>query len=642
MVSLASPPTGSYQRPMGAVANSPATPIAWPRSAAIPLILILILGLVIGLRATTASADADSVSVAVAEPPKAAQPSRDEVALPKILSDADADRYRHIFELQHDGNWKSADGEIDGLENRSLVGHVMAQCLLHPRLYRASYAELTHWLDQYGDHPEAGAVYALALRRKPAKEHAPPRPDGSFLGGTGSDFGLEGETPPDNAPDLSDADEKKLQRLKSKIRADLRSGWPTGAKALVETDDARRLLSPVEYDELRADIAASYFAYGKDEDALALGEETAKHANGKVPAAHWTAGIADWRMGRHEDAIRHFEAVAKSPYASRWDRAAAAFWAARANLVTRKPAEVSRWLNIAAEDGHTFYGILARRALGRDTDFDWQAPKFDADDLARIEASPGARRALALLQTGEYHRADDELRKVYASADTDLAQSVLALSLHGEFPGLAMRIGVKLARDTGHVLDAALYPVPSWKPQQGYIVDRALLFAVMRQESHFDAKAESSAGARGLMQIMPQTAKFISNNYPEGEDEDGTELFDPVSNTAMGQKYLGHLLADESVHGDLFLLAAGYNAGPAKAAEWKKRIDDRGDPLLFLESIPSRETRGFVVRVLANMWIYQQRLGQSSPSLDAVAAGDWPQYGGVDGRDVDVAGNARN
>jgi len=625
---------------MGVPENLPATAVGGRRSAPLPLILIS--GILIVLRAIPALADADSISVAVAEPQKTTKIAQDEPALPRILSDSDVERYRHIFDLQHEGEWKAADAEIAGLQDRVLMGNVMAQRLLHPRLYRATYAELEHWLDEYSDHPEAVPIYTLALRRKPAKEHAPPRPDGSFLAGMGSDFGLEGETPPDHAPILNDADEHKAQRLKAAVRAHLRSGWPTGAKALIDTDEARRLFGPVEYDELRADIAASYFAYGKDEDALALAEETARHADGKVPAAHWTAGIADWRMGRHEAAIRHFEAIAKSPYASRWDASAAAFWAARANLVTRQPKEVNRWLKIAAEDRHTFYGMLARRALGLDTNFDWNAPKLDSDDLSRIKASPGARRALALLQVGEHRGAEDELRKVYSSADQDLAQSILALALHGEFPGLAMRIGVKMARDSGHVLDAALYPVPSWKPQQGYTIDRALLFAVMRQESHFDAKAQSSAGARGLMQIMPGTAKFISDNFPDGEDEDGTQLFDPVSNTAMGQKYLGHLLEDDSVRGNLLLLAAAYNGGPAKVAEWKKRIDDQGDPLLFLESIPSRETRGFVERVLANMWIYQQRLGQPSPSLDAVAAGDWPQYGGIDGRDVDVAGNAGN
>lgn len=596
----------------------------------------------IAARAMPAMAGDDSIVIAAVEPDASAGApvASNAIPLPRPLSPTDAERYRHIFALQRDGDWHEADAEIAQLQDRMLMGHVLAQRLLHPRLYRASYAELKDWLDQYLDHPEAMHVYQLAVRRKPRDGHAPPRPDGAYLSGLGADLGLLGEEPPRQPPELNEAEAKKAQALKAKIRAHIRSGWPTGAKALLESDEGQRLIGPVEYDEIRADIAAAYFAYGKDEEALALAEETATHSRSKVPAAHWIAGIAAWRIGDPAAAIRHFEAVAKSPYASGWEISAAAFWAARANLVTRNPTEVSRWLDLAAQQGRTFYGILARRALGMEQDLDWTAPQLDATELDRIGSIPGARRAFALLQVGDTHRSDEELRKIYASADPDLAQSILALALHGDFPGLAMRIGVEVARGTGQVMDSALYPVPSWKPQQGYTIDRALLFAVIRQESRFDAGAESYAGARGLMQIMPQTAKFLASYDPD--DDSDYELFDPESNIALGQKYLNHLLEDSAVQGNLFMLAAAYNGGPAKLAEWRRKIDDRGDPLLFIESIPSRETRGFVERVIANMWIYQQRLGQPSPSLDAVAAGDWPVYVALDRRDLNVAGNDGN
>lgn len=585
----------------------------------------------------TPASDTASASVPAAAPD---QP------LPHPLSDSDAERYRHIFALQHDGDWRSADAEIAKLQDRVLIGHVLAQRYLRQRLYHASYAELGDWLAHYLDHPEATQIYALALRHKPAKTAAPQRPDGAYLAGLGADFGTEGESFRQER-DLSDADARKAQKLKAHIRADIRAGWPTGAKKKLEDSEARNLLDAVEYDELRSDIAAAYFAYGKDEEALSYAEETAAHAGIKVPAAHWIAGIAAWRLGRPEDAIKHFEAVVKSPAASQWEVAGAAFWAARANLVSRRPDEVSRWLKIAAERNHTFYGLLARRVLGMDANFDWEAPQLDAAALQRFDAIPGAHRAFALLQADEQHYAESEMRKIYATADADLADAVLALSLHGEFPGLAMRIGVEVARNSGRQMDAALYPLPSWKPERGYTMDRALLFAVIRQESRFDAGAESYAGARGLMQIMPETAKFIANHVADAQDgddsaEESHELFDPSANIALGQRYLTHLVEDESVHGDLFLLAAAYNGGPAKVAEWRRRINDHGDPLLFIESIPSRETRGFVERVLANMWIYEQRLGQPTPSLDEVAAGNWPAYAALDGRGLKVAGDDGN
>jgi soluble lytic murein transglycosylase-like protein len=77
---------------------------------------------------------------------------------------------------------------------------------------------------------------------------------------------------------------------------------------------------------------------------------------------------------------------------------------------------------------------------------------------------------------------------------------------------------------------------------------------------------------------------------------------------------------------NLIFLAIAYNGGPGNMAKWERKSDHRDDPLLLIESLPSRETRSFVKRVLTNFWMYRDRLGQSSPSLDALAAGEWPLY----------------
>lgn len=561
-------------------------------------------------------------------------------SLPRPLSETDAERYVRIFALQRDGQWKAADAEIAKLGDPLLLGHVKAQRLLHPTLYRSKFSELRDWLDEYLDHPDAPVIYRLAMSRKPAKAAAPPRPDTAYLSGGGTDFGVFGKRPPREELHLSEAQAAKARKIKAKVRARVRSGWPTGAKEVLESPEARGLIDKVEYDELRALIATGYFAYAKDETALGLAEETARHSRGKVPQAHWIAGIAAWRLGDPKLATRHFEAVAKSEYASRWDVAAAGFWAARANLVTRNPAEVSRWLAIAAGEPRSFYGILARRALGMDLDFDWSAPVLDSHAMERVRTEPAILRALALLQAGEQSRAESELRKLYLRADPELADAIYAIALAGEFPALAMRIGLKIKRETGAMPDAAFYPVPNWTPAAGYQVNRSLLFAVIRQESRFDAQARSGAGARGLMQIMPRTARFLAGGEDAGGDEN---LYDPEANIALGQQYLSHLMYDESVQGNLLMLMAAYNGGPGKLADWRRKIDDNGDPLLFLESIPSPETRNFIERVLANMWIYQQRLGQPSPSMDALVSGDWPAYTALDGSDVEViAGNERN
>lgn len=598
-----------------------------------PGLVIFAAALLWGAGAVAADYDGSPIGAAVSNT------SFDTQALPRPLSETDAARYARIFALQREGQWKAADAEIAKLGDPLLLGHVEAQRMLHPTLYRSSFAELRDWLDQYLDHPEAPVIYRLAMSRKPAKEPAPPRPDTAYLSGGGSDFGVFGRRAPRQELNLSEADAAKARKIKAQIRARVRSGWPTGAKEVLDSPEARGLLDAVEYDELMALIATGYFAYAKDETALELAEATARHSHGKVPQADWIAGIAAWRLGDPVLATSHFEAVAKSKYASRWDVAAAGFWAARANLVTRNPAEVSRWLAIAAAEPRSFYGMLARRALGMDFEFDWSGPAFDARAAERLSGEPAILRALALLQAGEHGRAESELRKLYLRADPDLADAIYGIALAGEFPALAMRIGLKIKRETGAMPDAAFYPLPSWAPVDGFRVNRSLLFAVIRQESRFNAEARSGAGARGLMQLMPRTARFIAG---EGDGED-FDLYDPEANMALGQQYISHLMYDESVRGNLLMLVAAYNGGPGKLADWRRKIDDNNDPLLFLESIPSPETRNFIERVLANMWIYQHRLAQPSPSMDALVSGDWPAYTPLDGSDVEViAGNERN
>jgi len=110
----------------------------------------------------------------------------------------------------------------------------------------------------------------------------------------------------------------------------------------------------------------------------------------------------------------------------------------------------------------------------------------------------------------------------------------------------------------------------------------------------------------------------------------------------LGQKYLTYLLSNQLVKRDLFHLAVAYNAGPGNLRKWLRKANFGSDPLLFVESIPWRESRLFVERVLTNFWIYRERLRQDTPSLDAVATGHWPIYFNLDGATTSLARNAGN
>jgi soluble lytic murein transglycosylase-like protein len=185
-------------------------------------------------------------------------------------------------------------------------------------------------------------------------------------------------------------------------------------------------------------------------------------------------------------------------------------------------------------------------------------------------------------------------------------------------------------------LDAALYPIPGWQPNGGYHVDRAMIYALMRQESAFNPEATSPVGARGLMQLMPATAAFISGDKSLAH-KGRNELYDPTLNITLGQRYVGHLLADKGIMNDMIVMTAAYNGGPGNVAKWQRNVDYKDDPLLYVATLPARETRMFIERVFANLWIYRARLGQPSPELIALSEGKWPLYAALDSSDTSVA-----
>jgi soluble lytic murein transglycosylase-like protein len=134
----------------------------------------------------------------------------------------------------------------------------------------------------------------------------------------------------------------------------------------------------------------------------------------------------------------------------------------------------------------------------------------------------------------------------------------------------------------------------------------------------------SSAGAVGLMQIMPDTASFITGR-PAGPALSG-DLRDPSMNLNLGQRYVDYLGGTDTIGGNLLWMLASYNSGPGNFARWRLSVRHDGDPLMFIEAIPVEETRAFVPRALAYTWIYAARLHLPTPSLDELAAGGWPRY----------------
>jgi soluble lytic murein transglycosylase-like protein len=311
------------------------------------------------------------------------------------------------------------------------------------------------------------------------------------------------------------------------------------------------------------------------------------------------------------------------------ERARAAFWAARSFLVDMRPQLVSHYLTMAAA-GRDFYGLLARAVLGRPLTDDGERIALEARMVQVLQDHPGARRAVALAQVGQIAQAEREIRKLAARAAPDLMAGLVALAKSLDLPAAQMRLAQSLGHSDGRYDLSALFPVPNWQPANGYTLDRALVFAFMRAESGFDARAESHAGARGVMQVLPATAQFIAARS-DLDLPHGNALFEPETSILFGQAYLEHLLQRPSIGDNLIYLAAAYNAGPGRILRWQETLPG-DDPLLFLESIPMRETRVYVKKVLTNLWTYRARFGQAQPCLEALARSRWPVYQALDRR----------
>lgn len=555
--------------------------------------------------------------------------------LPRVLTPADGERYVDIFRLQEDGRWKEADRLIAVLEDRLLMGHVLAQRYLHPTKYRSKYKELKAWMALYADHPDAGRIYKLALRRKPKNWRAPVPP--VVVRPAAAAYARQAGTGPRKG--LTAEQRRQASRFNRQIHRYLRKGWTKAAKQMLYKAEVKALLSPYEYDTARARLGAGYFADGRDEWALQWASAAAARSGASVPEAHWTAGLAAWRLKRYAEAERHFSTGAAMRDTSPWLISASAFWAARALLVDRRPQDVNRMLGIAAGYPNTFYGLLARRVLGLAVTFRWSTPEVEQAGVKLLAAEPRGRRALGLAQAGQDRRAERELQALSHRADGALARGILALASRARMPALSMRLAGALF--PGATFHGALYPVAPWTPPGGFRVDRALIYALIRQESAFNPKAKSWAGASGLMQIMPRTAGYVARDRRYRSSK-RTHLFRPEVNLELGQKYIEMLLADPKINGDLFQLAVAWNGGPGNLNKWLRRTDHGNDPLLFIEGIPSKETRIFIERVLANLWIYRDRLGQPKPSLDAIAAGEWPIYTSLDRPTLKVANDGQD
>lgn len=400
--------------------------------------------------------------------------------------------------------------------------------------------------------------------------------------------------------------------------AQVRSGKPEAAHRQLKT---LKNVPKDDLDRLSAYAAFAYLVDTQDQAALTLAEETVRRGGVAQAQSRWTAGLASYRLTQFDRAAAHFEALAQDSGVAARTSSAAAFWAARSWMRAGKPERVLPLYEQAAAERGTFYGLLAARLLGRDMGAEFSDPRLDATNFAQLMQSSAARRAVALWQIGRKDAMGEDLARAFGEIDPGLDEAYAGLARQLGVPSLELRAAETAAER--NVQLTSLYPIPPYQPQGGYTVDRAVVLAFARQESRFQPAALSRVGARGVMQIMPTTAAVITRD-PSLARRNRARLDDPVYSMTLGQDYLRDLLDRQS--GNLFSLAAAYNAGPGNISRWMSLHEGMNDSLLFIESVPAAETRNYIKRVMVNLWMYRKRLGEPIDGLDDVAQGRWPVY----------------
>ena len=382
--------------------------------------------------------------------------------------------------------------------------------------------------------------------------------------------------------------------------------------ALLEADKSGELGAAGAWARWRARYARDAYEDGRHGDAAALAAAHQLEAGVDFADLEWFAG---WmRLGRLDDpqaALRHFTTLwrgVKTPIS----RSRAAFWAGQAAEAAGDRAAAQAWWERASDYSSAFYGQLAAEKIGEHPIVDAaeeQAAAFDPDRLSPMERSTVA--AADLLYAAGMRREGRLFMKTLAAGRSDpagLRWLALRARGHGD---LAAEIEVaKRAFEIGEPLWSSLFPIPATPRFAGRRVEPALLLAVARQESRFMRFAKSSAGAVGLMQMMPATAKASARKLKVPFERDRlTE--DWAYNLSLSDAHLHGVL--ERYNGSYVLSVAAYNAGEGNVDKWIKRFGDPRDAsvdvITWIESIPFAETRNYVQRVLEAAQIYRMRLG---------------------------------
>ena len=537
--------------------------------------------------------------------PAAATMSR---GIPAQLDSGQREGYRAVFKAIHEQRWADAQIQLTAMKPGPLHSIAAAELYLAKGSPKVDNDPLLAVLANAPELPEAPAIARILATRGVVTPGLPVPQKLVWVNGASSRRRAKA-----NKLDLATAD------LALKMQPYIKGDMGPEAQALLE---ATPNLSPEAQTEWQQRVAWIYFLQGDDNNARAMAAKARVGSGEWAVQGEWVGGLAAWRQGDCTAAGQAFVTVAAR--ASDIElRAAGLYWAARADMKCDRPQLVEGRLKNAAQLDETFYGMLARQQLGIK-----EQPRISDElmlaDWDKLQNRPNVRVAAALVEIGETDLADDVLKQQAKIGPTIEYASLVRLTETLDLPETLMWLGNNCP-EGAKPPTIARFPAPKWAPDGGWKIDKALVYAHALQESRFKRNVISPAGAYGLMQIMPAAA--IDYARERGITVDRGALTMPSVNMAVGQRTLERLSTQSFASGSLIKVMAAYNAGPVPVTEWNSIVKDGGDPLLYIESIPYWETRGYVTTVMRNYWMYEAKEGRlQSPSREALAQGKWPKF----------------
>ena len=355
----------------------------------------------------------------------------------------------------------------------------------------------------------------------------------------------------------------------------------------------------------------------------------------KANDANFLAGwIALRFLKAPRKAVGHFQAMQKTADGPR-TRAQSSYWLARSYAALGQTTQARKAYQKATKSRDTFYATLARLTLNpKAGGLSIEAPVLPSEEeIQRFNARDDVKAAVLAKKVGHV-----KLVRIF------LGHLRYRLKNPGELALLAhlaealadTQMSVRIAKTAlvrGHNLLYYAYPthpLPRYRPLRPP-PEAALILAIARQESEFNTTILSHAGARGILQVMPITARHVCQQHRIRPCAIARLMSDPAYNTKIGSAYIGDRMAEFA--GSYVLTLAGYNAGPSRAQRWAKRYGDprtgKVDPVDWIERIPFDETRNYVKKVLSNLQIYRARLGTLPASGSLLADLHYPKRGRV-------------